>query len=204
MTRFVAHYMYGDEPSSAPQSMSSSPAHAPASGCSLRAKLVGLVVTLGALTAATQAWLSRQAPVTPAQQAVHDADLFPKGSGPQRASIRCLGCPAWPLEPGENPALYASYSDLPRVTLNADGTPSPEAVEALKSAWKASTPLVLENYVPASYLAAWELDNTVDPTNSQVPSPYTSFSVQYMVLLHAKLHHLHTFDMSGAAWQSDG
>ena len=51
------------------------------------------------------------------------------------------------------------------MALNADGTPSPEAVEALKAAWIASTPLVLENYVPASYLAAWELDNTVDPAD---------------------------------------
>lgn len=162
--------------------MSSSPAHAPASRCSLRARLVGLVVTLGALTAATQGWLSRQAPVTPAQIAIQDADLFPQGSGPQRASVRCLGCPPWPLEPGEDPALYAGYSDLPRVALNADGTPSPEAVEALKAAWIAGTPLVLENYVPASYLAAWELDNTVDPADSRVPSPRDVYAVDTHVV----------------------
>lgn len=151
-----------------------------AGGCSLRAKLVALVVILGGLTAATQGWLSRQAPATAANQAVRDADLFPKGSGPQRASIRCRGCPPWPLEPGEDPALYAKYSDLPRVRLNLDGSPPPEAVEALKAAWTASTPLVLENYIPANYLTAWELENAVDPTDSQVGKAMGDLDVEVL------------------------
>ena len=64
--------------------------------------------------------------------------------------------------------MYEAYSDLPRIKLNPDGTPPPEAVEALKAAWTASTPLILENYIPADNLAAWRLDNSVDPTDSEV------------------------------------
>jgi hypothetical protein len=144
----------------------------PGGRCSLRAKLVCGVVTLGGLTVASQSWLSPAPAVS--QQAVRgdlpagpgDAGYFPRGSGPQRASIRCKGCPPWPLEPGEDPALYASYAELPRVRLNADGTPPPEAVEVLKAAWTDSTPLILENYVPAEELAVWRLESVADPAET--------------------------------------
>ena len=154
--------------------------------CSLRAKLLCAVVTLGALVLLAgsplraASYRAVRGDLPAAQGLQSPGELFPRGSGPQRASIRCRGCPPWPIEPGEGQASYASYRQLRRVRLNPDGTPTPEAVEALRDDWIAGTPLVLENYIPAEDLPAWTLESAVDQPASQVGAALGALDVEVL------------------------
>ena len=119
---------------------------AAAAALSLRAKVALLLGALGLLVVTNLLRSSSRAAGRGRSPTADVADFAP----------RCEGC-RWASEPGEEPAAYAGYAEVPRLRLGPDGTPSQEVAAALARAWKEGKPVVLENYIPAEHLEWWAL-----------------------------------------------
>ena len=119
---------------------------AAAAALSLRAKVALLLGALGLLVVTNLLRSSSRAAGRGRSPTADVADFAP----------RCKGC-RWASEPGEEPAAYAGYAEVPRLRLGPDGTPSQEVAAALARAWKEGKPVVLENYIPTEHLEWWAL-----------------------------------------------